>query len=67
MVHNTKYDYSLVEYNSYNTKVNIICTVHGMFEQTPHKHMMGKGCRLCGGTKQMNSEIFINKAKLIQH
>ena len=34
-VHGDRYDYSLVEYVNANTKVTIICLVHGGFEQTP--------------------------------
>jgi len=34
-VHNNKYDYSLVDYKNNNTKVQIKCPEHGIFEQTP--------------------------------
>ena len=46
-IHGDKYDYSLVEYVRNNTKVKIICKVHGVFEQTPLNHLMGKGCAKC--------------------
>ena len=35
IIHNGKYDYSLVEYINTNTKVSIICPNHGVFNQTP--------------------------------
>ena len=46
--HGNKYDYSLTEYFNIKTKVNIICPIHGLFEQTPNNHLNGKGCRNCG-------------------
>lgn len=43
-VHGDVYDYSQVVYVNNSTKVRIVCPVHGVFEQTPHKHMDGRGC-----------------------
>jgi len=48
IVHNNKYDYSLVEYKSALTKVKIICSIHGVFEQKPSDHLKGHGCAKCG-------------------
>lgn len=45
--HGDRYDYSLVEYKNSNTKVNIICKEHGVFEQTPTAHKNGQGCPKC--------------------
>ena len=42
------YDYSLVDYVNNNTKVKIICPVHGVFEQIPRSHTSGRGCSKCG-------------------
>lgn len=43
-----KYDYSLVEYVDWKTKVKIICPEHGVFEQTPNNHTShGSGCPCC--------------------
>lgn len=48
-VHGNKYDYSKVEYINKNTKVCIICPIHGEFWQRPHNHIQGKqGCPECG-------------------
>ncbi len=47
LVHNTTYDYSLVEYKTEKTPVKIICKKHGIFLQTPDKHMRGHGCPVC--------------------
>jgi len=52
--HGKKYGYELVEYTkSMNTtsKVPIICTEHGIFEQKISHHMNGVGCRECQNAK----------------
>jgi hypothetical protein len=58
-----KYDYSLVKYNSMHTKIKIICPEHGIFEQTPAKHINAKqGCPKCANNTQPTISEFINKA-----
>jgi Zn finger protein HypA/HybF involved in hydrogenase expression len=47
--HNNTYDYSLVGYTNNLSKVKIICKEHGIFEQSPHKHLSGSGCPKCAG------------------
>ncbi len=46
-VHNEYYNYSEVVYVNKDTNVIIMCPVHGRFQQTPHNHLQGKGCRFC--------------------
>lgn len=46
-VHGYKYDYSKVEYINAQTKVCIICPIHGEFLQTPDNHLRGKRCPKC--------------------
>jgi len=41
-IHGDTYDYSLVEYKGNSVKVKIKCYNHGVFEQTPNKHMYSK-------------------------
>ena len=70
LVHGNKYDYSKVEYINYDTKIIIICPIHGKFHQTPNKHLHGQGCPLCGNfkiskQKTSNTEEFISKAKQV--
>lgn len=48
MVHNDKYDYSLVHYIKNADKIKIICPDHGIFEQEANSHLMGIGCPYCG-------------------
>lgn len=43
-VHGDTYDYSNVVMNGTNKKVDIICPKHGVFQQTPNKHLSGHGC-----------------------
>ena len=67
-IHNKNYDYSLVEYLNNRTKVKIICYLHGVFEQTPNNHLLGKGCLLCGNKKigeklKKTNYDFIKKCK----
>jgi len=62
--HGEKYDYSLVEYQSSNRQVSIICPKHGMFQQKPYDHYTGNvGCPICG-KKKLNTKEFIEKSKL---
>ena len=50
-VHGDLYDYSLVKYVASNKKVEIICTHHGRFLQTPGDHInQGSGCPDCAET-----------------
>lgn len=48
IIHNHTYDYSLVNYISARSKVNIICSKHGTFLQAPCNHLSGYGCMECG-------------------
>lgn len=64
-VHGNKYDYSLVDYKNNNTKVKIICPVHGVFEQIPKEHLRGRNCSKCSGGVKDTKESFVQKAKLI--
>ena len=51
LIHDNKYDYSLVEYKNTKTKIKIICPAHGVFEQEPKDHLKGKGCPKCRSSK----------------
>jgi very-short-patch-repair endonuclease len=65
MVHGDKYDYSKVEYIDSQTKVCIICPIHGEFWQKPNAHLNGNGCNKCLKTKKLSTEEFIEKARAI--
>ena len=70
LMHIDKYDYTLANYINAHTKVKIICPIHGEFEQRPHRHLQGDGCKECAKkvvSKKNSSSLndFINKGKLI--
>lgn len=50
-VHSDKYDYSKVNYINNRSKVTIICSLHGKFEQIPNSHLRGCGCFKCKSSK----------------
>ncbi|MDR0675889.1 MAG: DUF723 domain-containing protein [Elusimicrobiota bacterium] len=59
--HKNKYDYSLVEYKNQETKVRIICPIHGEFLQRAGDHIYNKaGCPKCT-TQQSKGEIEISE------
>jgi hypothetical protein len=63
-VHGDRYDYSLVEYVDFKTKVVIICTDHGVFEQAPIRHVSAKqGCRKCVGLAPLTTEQWLARAR----
>ena len=73
-VYGNKYDYSKVNYVNCQTKVCIICPIHGEFWQTPTTHLKGTiGCRKCRDDKlkscnakpPLTTEEFIRRARLV--
>lgn len=62
-IHGDKYDYSNVEYIDNQTKVRIICPIHGEFLQTPSHHLNGHGCRKCSKTYNYSTDEFISICK----
>lgn len=64
-VHNYLYDYSDVVYVKKNIKVNIICKKHGVFKQTPNRHLQGDGCPRCRSSRgERRIEAFLTKHKI---
>lgn len=63
--HGDTYDYSKVKYIDSTTKVEIICPIHGSFWQAPAKHIYGRRCPYCFGTKRKTTEEFIKEAQEI--
>lgn len=61
-IHSIPYNYDLVEYENMHKKVKISCPLHGIFEQSPNSHTMGKGCPKCGqSVGEMMIEKFLQK------
>ena len=68
--HGDLYDYSRVIYKGFDVKVEILCKEHGIFRQTPHDHLAGKGCWECGVIKRANTqrktkEVFITEMETL--
>lgn len=66
LVHGNKYDYSLVEYNGCENKVEIICREHGSFFQNKLHHInRAQGCPVCSGNFLFTAKQFIEKARKV--
>ena len=46
--HSHRYIYNHVVYQGAKMPVTIKCPTHGLFQQTPDKHLRGQGCPKCG-------------------
>lgn len=73
-IHGERYVYDKVDYQHSETKVNIVCRVHGDFFVTPHSHLSGRcGCPKCGvitaarhsASNKKTAEQIIQNAKQI--
>jgi hypothetical protein len=61
--HGEKYDYSKVKYKNHTTKITIICSTHGEFEQKAGNHLRGDGCIKCAGIYSPSTDEWIEKVK----
>lgn len=60
-VHGNKYTYYEDTYNGSSYKMKMHCNLCGYdFNQTPNKHLMGRGCPKCGGSMKLTTEDFIS-------
>ena len=64
-IHNSKYDYSLVNYTTIHKKVKIICPVHGIFSQDPHTHLKGCGCPKCSNNFSKGEKEVLEYIKFV--
>lgn len=64
IIHQNKYDYSLVDYVNNYKKVRIVCKEHGEFIQSPNNHLNTKqGCPMCKfKNSRVDFEHFIKKS-----
>lgn len=62
-VHGDRFDYSLVNYENMNSKVDIICDKGHVFDQKPSEHLRGYGCRFCANNVKTTKEEFLQKVK----
>lgn len=68
--HGNRYDYAQVEYVNSQTKVQIACHQHGVFEMKPNAHLNGQGCPACGrvssnSSRTLTTSSFIRKAGVV--
>lgn len=55
-VHGDRYKYDEAEYKGNKIPLTIICPIHGRFQQTPIRHLMGRGCQECGKHRSMKGK-----------
>lgn len=68
IIHNNKFDYSSMVYNGINSKIKIICPIHGEFEQFAKNHIQGNDCFECSKIKKSKTtQDFIKNAKIIHN
>lgn len=61
--HGDRYDYSELVYVDCDTKVRVLCKIHGAFQQWPSDHRRGFGCPHCSGKARHTTKSFIELAK----
>lgn len=59
------YCYSAAEYKCKEDKLDIICSIHGLFSQRAGAHIRGQGCPKCFGREKSSTVKFIAKARSI--
>jgi hypothetical protein len=69
IIHNNKYDYSLVDFIEVRDIIKIICPKHGVFEQSVSNHLYSKnGCMKCSiENKRLTKNEFIIKSNKIHN
>lgn len=69
IIHNNKYNYSLIDEKTYITrqnKIKIICPIHGKFNMTMGNHLNGQGCVKCRKSKTpMTPDEYLKKVDLL--
>ena len=63
-VHGDKYTYLKDTYLGTRAKMTIVCPIHGNFEQSPSRHILGAGCPKCAG-KGLTTNEYVEKAKVV--
>lgn len=56
--HGDRYDYSLVKYIRTDIPVDIICSIHGVFQQRPKNHLSGQNCSKCVNGSKKKHETY---------
>jgi len=66
IIHNNKYNYELLDYKNNDSKIKIICPIHGLFFQNAKSHLDGHGCFKCKNNI-LTTDDFIYKSKIIHN
>ena len=62
LIHFNEYDYSKSEYINAQTKIIIICKIHGEFTQTPNNHLNNRKCPLCANiNRKINRQSLLDE------
>ena len=63
ITHKSKYTYLKSTYAGTDSKLSIICPIHGEFLQVGYSHLKGHGCTKC--RRLYNTDSFIKKASVV--
>ena len=64
-IHGNRYNYSKVYYENNKTKIQIICSIHGSFWQTPSHHINRKqGCQACSSSLKTRDQFIDDAIKI---
>lgn len=62
-VHKGLYDYSLVEEGiKWDSKINVVCREHGVFQTIVNNHQRGAGCPSCAGVRPLSRDERVAQA-----
>jgi hypothetical protein len=64
IIHGNIYDYSKVKYINCHTKIEIICPIHGSFQQDPHSHLSGHRCKKCTTNISKASQTWLDNLNI---
>lgn len=63
-IHDNKYDYTKTKIINSESRIIIVCPIHGEFKQRIHDHLKGSGCPNCGGVKKLDTDSFIQQSQI---
>lgn len=63
-IHGNLYTYT-ERYERDDKKISITCHTHGIFRQTPNKHLRGQGCPRCAKNYTLYKEEFISESRKV--
>lgn len=66
-IHCNRYSYRKSIYLNNETKITIVCNIHGDFEKLPNAHKRGQGCPQCAAIKKSLDIKYREKNKFIKY